>query len=423
MANIASTNEDALFIIDGVPLKERLQRAERKKRITAFLLVLPLLAFIVITFAIPIADMLYRSVDNPRIQTLMPETTLLLQEWDISTSELPDEPVFQALTKELVALRKAGDIGKVASRMNFDLRGARSLITKSGRKLAKVKKGPYKAAVFKADKRWKKRVTWTTFKQASKPITSSFFLRSFDYGFDDNLDITRLPEDRQIYVTLFVRTLWISGLVMLICLLLGYPIAYLLATLPTRTSNLLIILVLLPFWTSLLVRTTSWIVLLQTQGVLNDLMVWIGIISDENRIQMIYNQTGTLVAMSQILLPFMVLPLYSVMKTIPISQVRASQSLGANPFTSFVRIFLPQSVPGIGAGGLLVFVLSVGYYITPALVGGSSGQLISNQIAFHMKSSLNWGLAAALGAILLIVVLVLYWLYDRVVGIERMKLG
>ena len=138
---------------------------------------------------------------------------------------------------------------------------------------------------------------------------------------------------------------------------------------------------------------------------------------------MIYNQTGTLVAMSQILLPFMVLPLYSVMKTIPISQVRASQSLGANPFTSFVRIFLPQSVPGIGAGGLLVFVLSVGYYITPALVGGSSGQLISNQIAFHMKSSLNWGLAAALGAILLIVVLVLYWLYDRVVGIERMKLG
>lgn len=423
MANIASTNEDALFIIDGVPLKERLQRAERKKRITAFLLVLPLLAFIVITFAIPIADMLYRSVDNPRIQTLMPETTRLLQEWDISTSELPDEPVFEALTKELVALRKAGDIGKVASRMNFDLRGARSLITKSGRKLAKVKNGPYKAAVFKADKRWKKRVTWTTFKQASKPITSSFFLRSFDYGFDDNLDITRLPEERQIYVTLFVRTLWVSGLVMLICLLLGYPIAYLLATLPTRTSNLLIILVLLPFWTSLLVRTTSWIVLLQTQGVLNDLMVWIGIISDENRIQMIYNQTGTLIAMSQILLPFMVLPLYSVMKTIPISQVRASQSLGANPFTSFVRIFLPQSVPGIGAGGLLVFVLSVGYYITPALVGGSSGQLISNQIAFHMKSSLNWGLAAALGAILLIVVLVLYWLYDRVVGIERMKLG
>jgi putative spermidine/putrescine transport system permease protein len=423
MSSVASTNQEALFVIDGVPLKERLRLAERKKRITAFLLVLPLLAFIIITFAVPIGDMLFRSVDNPRIQRLMPETVALLQAWDISSSELPDEAVFESLTKELVALRKAGDIGKVASRMNFDLRGARSLIVKSGRKLMRVKEGPYKAAVIKADKRWKKRITWTTMKASSMPLTPSFFMRAFDYGFDEDLNVTRLPEERQIYLTLFIRTLWISALVTLTCLALGYPIAYLLATLPAKTSNLLIILVLLPFWTSLLVRTTSWIVLLQTQGVLNDLMVWVGIISDENRLQMIYNQTGTLIAMSQILLPFMVLPLYSVMKTIPISQVRASQSLGANPFTSFMRIFLPQSVPGMGAGGLLVFVLSVGYYITPALVGGSSGQLISNQIAFHMKSSLNWGLAAALGAILLIVVLVLYWLYDRIVGIERMKLG
>ena len=224
-------------------------------------------------------------------------------------------------------------------------------------------------------------------------------------------------------MTLFLRTLKISGLVLLICLLMGYPIAYLMATLPTKTSNLLLILVLLPFWTSLLVRTTSWIVLLQTEGVLNDIFVWIGLISDENRIQMIYNETGTLIAMSQILLPFMVLPLFSVMKTIPLSQLRASQSLGANPFLTFIKIFLPQSVPGVGAGGLLVFVLAVGYYITPALVGGPTGQLISNMIAFHMRSSLNWGLAAALGTVLLIGVLVLYWIYNKVIGIDRMRLG
>ncbi|MCH8155335.1 MAG: ABC transporter permease, partial [Proteobacteria bacterium] len=174
---------------------------------------------------------------------------------------------------------------------------------------------------------------------------------------------------------------------------------------------------------SLLVRTTTWIVLLQSNGVINDILVWIGIISEEGRIRMIYNMTGTLIAMTQILLPFMVLPLYSVMKTISPSLMRAAQSLGANPFTAFVRIYMPQTVPGVGAGSLLVFIVSIGYYITPALVGGSTGQLISNFIAYHMKSSLNWGLAAALGAILLAGVLALYWLYDRVIGVSNMKMG
>ena len=207
------------------------------------------------------------------------------------------------------------------------------------------------------------------------------------------------------------------------CLLLGYPVAYLLATLPLKTSNLLMILVLLPFWTSLLVRTTAWIAILQSQGVVNDILVWIGVTSNDSRFSLIYNMTGTVVAMTHILLPFMVLPLYSVMKTIPSSYVRAARSLGATPTWAFLKIYLPQTVPGIGAGGLLVFILAIGYYITPALVGGQSGVLISNMIAFHMKSSLNWSLAAALGGILLGGVLLLYWAYDRVVGIDNVKLG
>ena len=182
-------------------------------------------------------------------------------------------------------------------------------------------------------------------------------------------------------------------------------------------------MVLLPFWTSLLVRTTSWIVLLQRNGVVNDLLVTLGLLSDNGRIQMIYNQTGTLIAMTQILLPFMILPLYSVMKTISPSYMQAARSLGATPATSFLKIYMPQTVPGIGAGCLLVFILSIGYYITPALVGGQKGQLISNFIAYHMKSSLNWGLAAALGAILLVAVLILYWLYNKLVGVDNMKLG
>jgi putative spermidine/putrescine transport system permease protein len=214
-----------------------------------------------------------------------------------------------------------------------------------------------------------------------------------------------------------------SGLITFLCLLLGYPVAYLLANLPLKYSNLLMIFVLLPFWTSLLVRTTSWIALLQSQGVLNDVFVALGIADDAQRLQLIYNQAGTIIAMTHILLPFMILPLYSVMKTIPPSYLRAARSLGADQITAFRRVYVPQTVPGIGAGSLLVFILAVGYYITPALVGGQSGQLISNIIAFHMESTLNWNLAAALGGILLVGVVVLYWTYNRLIGIDNIKLG
>jgi putative spermidine/putrescine transport system permease protein len=206
-------------------------------------------------------------------------------------------------------------------------------------------------------------------------------------------------------------------------LLLGYPVAYLLATTRPSTANLLMILVLLPFWTSLLVRTSAWIVLLQQNGVVNDLLVYTGVIDANNRLQMIFNQTGVLIAMTHILLPFMILPLYSVMKTIPPSYVRAAKSLGASNWTAFWRVYFPQSMPGVGAGAILVFILAIGYYITPELVGGSSGVFISNRIAFHISNSLNWGLAAALATILLAAVMLLYWLYDRLVGIDNVKLG
>ena len=155
----------------------------------------------------------------------------------------------------------------------------------------------------------------------------------------------------------------------------------------------------------------------------NDLLVALGLIGDDGRLAMIYNMTGTVVAMTHVLLPFMVLPLYSVMRTIPPQQMRAAESLGAGFPLAFRRVYWPQSLSGVGAGSLLVFILAIGYYITPALVGGQSGQLISNFIAYHMQTSLNWGLAGALGGILLACVIGLYLLYDRVVGVERMRLG
>jgi putative spermidine/putrescine transport system permease protein len=172
-----------------------------------------------------------------------------------------------------------------------------------------------------------------------------------------------------------------------------------------------------------LVRTTAWIAMLQTQGVINDIFVSLRLIGNESRIQMIYNQTGTIIAMVHILLPFMILPLYSVMKTIPPSYMRAARSMGASQTYAFTRVYFPQTLPGVAAGTLLVFILAIGYYITPALVGGTDGLLISNLIADHIKSTLNWSLGAALGAILLAIILVLYWVYNRLVGIDNLKFG
>jgi putative spermidine/putrescine transport system permease protein len=282
---------------------------------------------------------------------------------------------------------------------------------------------PFKEAMLEADEDWGDPNLWMAMREASKPFTTGFYLAALDRTRDAAGNIVPVDENRRVYLLLFERTLILSVVITALTFVLGFPIAHLLATLPLRYSNLLMIFVLLPFWTSLLVRTTSWIVLLQSQGVVNDSLVTVGLIDDESRIQMIYNQTGTVIAMTHILLPFMVLPLYSVMRTINPSYVRAARSLGATSWTAFRRIYVPQTIPGIGAGGLLVFILAVGYYITPALVGGSDGQLISNLIAFHMQKSLNWSLAAALASLLLGGVLILYWLYDRLIGIDNLKLG
>jgi putative spermidine/putrescine transport system permease protein len=416
----AMHGEQALTTADGRPLKAALAKALRRRRIRAVLLVLPLLIFVGTTFLYPIGLMLFRSVENPLIEKNLPQTLEVLQQWD--GKGLPGEAAFSALAKDLMAARKNGTAGRVATRLNYETSGMRSAVMRTARKTKRMK-APFKADILKTHRAWGERETWATIKRLGATITSVNYLSAIDRQYNADNEIVPRAEERQIYVGLFGRTLWMSLMVTVSCLLLGYPIAYLLASLPMKSSNLLMILVLLPFWTSLLVRTTSWIVLLQTQGVLNDIMVWIGIISDDGRIQLIFNAEGTVIAMTQILLPFMVLPLYSVMKTISPSYMRAAQSLGAHRFHAYWKVYMPNTLPGIGAGCLLVFILAIGYYITPALVGGQDGQMISNMIAFHMQKSLNWGLAASLGGILLVGVIALYWLYNKLVGIDQMKLG
>ena len=408
---------------DGIPLKTALARALRREKLKSLGLVAPLFLFIGLTFLLPIGDMLWRGVEDPIVSTYLPRTVEKLNEWDAVSGELPDEGVYEALVADVKEGAEDKLITRVGKRLNYELPGMNSLFRKSQRRIPRIEEGPYKEAVIKVDKKWGNVETWQLIKTFSPTLTPGYFWAALDLQVTPAGEVTRQDAKQRIYVQLFWRTLYLSGFITLMTLVLGYPVAYLLATLPLRTSNLLLMLVLLPFWTSLLVRTTSWIALLQREGVINDILVGLNLIETESRLAMIHNATGTVVAMTHILLPFMILPLYSVMKTIPKSYMRAAVSLGAHPFEAFFKVYAPNTIPGIGAGGILVFIISIGYYITPALVGGTSGTFISNFIAYHVSVSLNWGLAAALGIILLGLVLVLYILYDRIVGIDNMKLG
>ena len=393
----------------------------RRARLRAAGLALPLVAFIGATFVVPLGTMLVRSVYDPVVADALPDTLERLRDWD--GSGVPTEAVYEAAARELLAAREARVLGRVASRVNRVRGGLRSVFVRTVRRLREVDRGPWREALIGIDAAWGEPRTWHAVRTAGDRLTTRHYLNAVDLQRLPDGAIARQPEERRIYVALLGRTLVVSLGITVLCLLLGYPLAHLIAHAPPRRAGLLLALVLVPFWTSLLVRTTSWIVLLQSQGVINDLLVAIGLVADDGRFALIYNMTGTVVAMTHVLLPFMVLPLYSVMRTIPPQQMSAAASLGASPLLAFRRVYVPQTLPGIGAGSLLVFILAIGYYITPALVGGQSGQLISNFIAYHMQTSLNWGLAGALGAILLACVAALYLVFDRLVGLDRMRLG
>ena len=406
---------------DGIPLEESLKKAERKNKLKAVLLVAPLFLFILIIYIFPIGDMLFRSVDDRMITKMLPKTFIAMEKWD--GKDLPEEPVYKGLYEDLSLLKKNKTFGKIIARLNYEKSGFSSLIKKTIRKINKFEEGNYKEQFIKTHKRWGQVEYLVALKNTAPNWSYAKYLKGIDLKFDESRNIIQQDEDRRIYKTLWFRTVNVAFWVTIFCFILAYPIAHLLATLPMKYSNLLMICVLLPFWTSLLVRTSSWMVLLQQQGPINDFIVWLGWAADDNRPELMYNVIGTFVAMTQILLPFMVLPLYSVMKTISPSLMRAGKSLGGTPLISFIKIYFPLTIPGIGAVRLLVFILVIGYYITPALVGGASGYLISNNIAYHMKSSLDWAFASALGTMLLVGVLAIYWVYNKLVGIDNIKLG
>lgn len=415
MATTVSLTEFA-----GLTLRQKLARAERINRLKAQGLILPLLVFLFVVFLLPIGILLYKSVENPEVVGSLPRTVEAINAWD--GRGLPEEPVYRALAMDLAEARKNQTIGDLSKRLNMELAGYRSLLAKTGRALPfKQEPASYKSALEKLDERWGDPAYWQVIRRNDSGVTPYFLLAALDHRIDDLGELAAATPDQAIYLDIFVRTFWMGLVITLVCLALAYPVAYLLASLPTRTSNLLMILVLLPFWTSILVRVAAWIVLLQSGGLINSALLAMGVI--DKPLQLVFNRTGVYISMVHIMLPFMILPIYSVMKGISPSYMRAAISLGCHPFASFWRVYFPQTLAGVGAGCLLVFILSIGYYITPALLGSPSDQMISYFVAFYTNSTINWGMATALGGLLLVATMLLYVVYSWLVGASRLRLS
>ena len=334
------------------------------RRLRATGLVLPLVAFVGITFVAPLVSMLARSVYDPVVADALPRTLALLEDWD--GMSIPGEAAFEAVAGELADAQERRAIGRIAGRVNRVQGGLRSVLVVTGRRLADASGDSWRETLTGINSAWEEVGTWHALRTAGERFTTRHYLAALDLTRLPDGSVARQPPDRRIYVPLFARTFIVSMGVTLLCLLLGYPLAHLIAHSPPRRGGILLALVLVPF---------------------------------------------------------MVLPLYAVMRTIPESHMSAATSLGAGPVQAFRRVYWPQSLPGVGAGSLLVFILAIGYYITPALVGGSSGQLISNMVAYHMQTSLNWGLASALGGVILVCVTLLYLLYDRIAGGDRVSVA
>jgi putative spermidine/putrescine transport system permease protein len=402
--------------IGGVPLKVRLARAERSRKLRALGLVLPLFAFVLVTFLYPLGVLAFKSIRNEETLGRLTRTNEALANWD--GQSVPDEPAFAALAADLKQAQVKREAGEIAKRINSEFAGAMSKFKGITRKVEAMETGPYKEVFLSTDKIWSNVELWRVIKSVSDTYTPYYWLAAVDLkqGADG---LERVPAEEAVFIDVYGRTFWIAGIVTLLTLILGFPVAYLLATQPPARANLLMIFVMLPFWTSLLVRTTAWFVLLRSEGPMNDLLE----ILVNNRFELIFTRFGTILAMTHIQLPFTLLPIYSVMKTIPPSHVRAARSLGAGPFHAFWKVYFPQTVPGIAAGCLLTFILCLGYYITPALVGGPRDQMVSYYVTYYMNNIINFGQASALGMMLLIITMVLYWAYNKLVGIDKMKLG
>jgi len=398
-------------------LAAQLGRAERRRKTRALALTLPLLVFLLVFFLVPLASLLVRAVENPEVADVLPRTGQALAGWDRDSP--PPAAAYAAVLADLSAIEETAQAGVLARRLNSEVAGGRSLVMGTYRaleseELAVDSPTPEAARerLIAHDARWEELPYWQAIAKNSSRWTPDYLLTAIDLKRTPQGEIVKVAEGEAAFSDILGRTFQMSAVVTFFCLLLAYPLAYWLSTLSERKANVLLILVLLPFWTSVLVRIAAWIVLLQNNGLVNRFFIWLGL--TDTPIPLLFNRVGVIIAMVHILLPFAILPLYSVMKSVPPNYLRAAISLGSTPFAGFVRVYLPQTYPGVAAGGLLVFITSIGYYVTPALLGGPSDQMLSYYVAQYTNVEVNWGMACALGGVLLTTTLVLYAVYRKV---------
>jgi putative spermidine/putrescine transport system permease protein len=356
----------------------------------------PLLILVVASFIAPLLVTLYTAVGNPEVRDTLPRTAAAARAWN--GEGLPPEAAFAAIADELAQAHEGQAIGQLSRRLNFERPGMRALLLKTARAKPDLT-SPFKDALIALDERWGDPELWRLIRRNTDAVTPLFLLRSLDFALGPDGSVVQAGKDDAVFRALFVRTFVISFWVTVLCVLIGYPVAYTLSTLPQRWANVAMALVLVPFWTSILVRTTAWFILLQRGGPVNTLLQSLHIV--DAPVTMIFTRFAVYVAMVHVLLPFVILPLYSVMKGVDPVYLRAAASLGAPGWKRFLRVYLPMTMPGVAAGALMVFMLSVGFYVTPALVGGPDDQMVSYFIAFFTNQTINWGMAAALACLLL----------------------
>ena len=392
-------------------LAKQLRRGERRRRLQALALTAPLMLFLIGVFVLPIAYILYLAVASPEMGEVLPRTSERLGAWD--GDGLPDEETYEVLVREMEEAYEAKTIGGLGTRLNYEMPGFRSTIMKTARR-AEDMTAPFKAAMVERDEAWADPDYWQIIKRAARPVTPLYVMQVLDLQYDDDGGIEKVPPERSVYLDFLIRTFWISGSVTLICLVIAFPLAFYAANATSSLRFIVLGAVLLPFWISVLVRTAAWMIVLQKEGLVNGFLMSAGIVSGP--LELLFNRFSVYIAMVHVLLPFVVMPLYSTMRAISPLQLRAAGSLGASPFAGFWTVYFPQTLPGLSAGALLVFILALGYYITPALVGGPGDQMLSYLVTQFALELGNWGMAAAAAGLLLICTFISYIAFRQVLG-------
>ena len=385
------------------------------KRLASFGLVAPLLLFLVLFFVWPLVTMMSNAVSDPGAGRALPSTAAALSSWDRSSPPTPEMQA--ALVDDLRATQDDQLIGDLTRQLNSAKSGFRTLVAKTVRA---VREDQGAVDLVQVDKRWEDVTFWQAIAAATaSPYTDRNLLAAIDMARSPTGEIVALPATASANLAILQRTFVIAAGTTLACILIGYPYAMVAASVTGWKRQAMLAAVLLPLWTSLLVRTAAWFILLQDNGLINRLLQTLGLI--DAPLALLFNRTGVIIAMTHVLLPFMVLPIFSVLIAIPANLLPAAASLGANPLRAFWRVLLPLSLRGVVSGSLLVFMAAIGYYITPALIGGPTDQMISSVIAFYATGTANWGMAGALGIVLLVATIALYVVYDRLSasGTER----